>query len=253
MSLVHLDRDEIEKVGESFVMSIELSAKKTALTLLACAMVLWIMNALTLMLEFGYGRDFAMGFVPMFRLNFEANLPTFFSTLLLVAASLSCFAIGRATLPTDKASGLRWLTLAAIAFILSADEAAQIHELFDKNAGWAEPFFEPTGMLLEPWVVAYGFLALAVSLLFAPFILKLQPRLRNMLILAGALYVGAAIGFEMIGAVERGGSGETLRYETINSIEEMLEMTAVIIAIYALLRFGSENFGWRCITISGDQ
>lgn len=234
-------------------MSIELNAKKFALILFCCAVALWGMNALTLLLEFGYGRDFAMGFVPMFRLNFEANLPTFFSTLLLVTASLSCFAIGKATSQNDKASGWRWLALAGIAFLLAADEAAQIHELFDKNAGWTEPFFEPSGVLLEPWVVAYGILALVVSITFAPFIFKLQPRLRNALILSGGMYVGAAIGFEMIGAVERGGAGETLWYETVNSAEEMLEMTAVIIAIFALLRFGIEEFSWRRIEISGSK
>ena len=209
--------------------------------------ILSALNGLTLVAEFGFGRDHVKGLVPMFRLNEEGNIPTFFSASMLLFISIVMILIWRA----GGKARWQWLALSGVAAFMACDEAAQIHEMLDHNREWTNGLFEPTGALVGPWVVVYGLIVLAFVAVFLQFYLRLPRKTRLLLGIAGALYVGGAIGLEMIGAAEWSRNEASLVFEIINSGEEMMEMTALAIAIYALIDYAQRQFGWRRIVLAG--
>ncbi len=234
-------------------LSLTIRPRTIAAALLSVIAVLSVLNALTLVAEFGFGHDYVKGLSPMFRLNAEGNIPTFFSALLLLSAAAICAAVAIAARRTGGRDWTGWAGLAAIALFLTLDEAAQIHELLDRNRGWAESFVRTEGVFLGPWVIAYSALVLIVAVVYLPMFLRFASRYRRLFATAAALYVGGAIGVEMIGATQWSLDGDLLAFEVINSIEEMMEMTALTIAIYALVSYAQETFGWRRLTLSGDD
>lgn len=69
-----------------------------------------------------------MGLLGFFDLGSEANLPTFFSALNLVLAGLLLTVIARHDAQATGHKPWAWGVLAFGFFLMSADEAAQIHE-----------------------------------------------------------------------------------------------------------------------------
>ena len=74
----------------------------------------------------GFGHDYVYGLVPLFDLNREANVPTFYSALVL----LFCSVLLRIVACTQKGTHrfLGWGVLAAVFLFLAADEVLAIHE-----------------------------------------------------------------------------------------------------------------------------
>lgn len=228
---------------------IEIAPYKIAGALLVIIAGLAFMNVITLVVEYGYGHDFAKGFVPMFRLNAERNIPTFFSASLILSTSIMCFVVSRAQKPVDTVLSRYWRILSFIALFLAFDEAAHIHEIADDNKEWTTGLFEPTGVLDGPWVVLYGAFLVVFVAYFLRFYLKLATRFRVIFGAAGGIFVAGAIGFEMIGAAEYSVLGETLKYEIINSIEECMEMIGVTLALFGLTTYLREELGLRDVLI----
>ena len=62
---------------------------------------------------------------------------------------------------------------------------------------------------------------------------------------AGLMFVAGAIGLEMIAAQEWTQHRESLSFVVLNSFEEMMEMSAIIIVIYGALNYMQDEFGWH--------
>lgn len=92
----------------------------------ACLAVLGLAGQLSKYL-LGHGRLF--GFVPLFDLNGEANIPAWFSAMGLLTASLLLALIASATRTTAGRYVRHWWGLALVFAYVSLDEAASIHEL----------------------------------------------------------------------------------------------------------------------------
>ena len=60
---------------------------KIILALITLVVVMTILHLLGLYLNFSLGYITAMGFIPLFNFEVEANIPTFLSTLFLLASS----------------------------------------------------------------------------------------------------------------------------------------------------------------------
>jgi hypothetical protein len=68
------------------------------------------------------------------------------------------------------------------------------------------------------------------------FVLHLSPPVRDRVIVAGSLYVGGALGMEMVGAYYASTiSTETIRYALSALIEETMEMLGIVLFIHGLL------------------
>jgi hypothetical protein len=76
------------------------------------------------------------------------------------------------------------------------------------------------------------------------FFWALPSRLRTWLGVAGVIYVVGALGFEMLGAAivsahggVEGGGLEAWQHAASYTVEELLEMTGILMAIHALLEY----------------
>lgn len=184
-----------------------------------------------LVFRLGFGHDHVRGFVPLVDLNGEFNVPAVFSTLLFFAASglLGLIAAGARR---RGESWWVWAGLAAAFAFLGVDELLQFHERMNRLRlpGFTSPF------LAFPWVVWYGLFAGALGLALIPFLRRLPGRTRVRCLGAAALYLGGALGFEMLGAAEYARHGLTdWHYAALYTLEETFEMAGLALFIHALV------------------
>lgn len=189
-----------------------------------------------------------MGLRRLFNMDGEGTLPAWFESTLMLAASalLAIIATGKQRSGDRFRSG--WWILAAGFLYLSADESASIHELLNR-AGHALPI-ATDGLLDAPWVVFGMAGALVVGIGYLRFLAHLPPATRWGFVLAGACFLGGALGVEMLSAaladahgLEAQPSGWEQRgdfpieYMWHIVVEESLEMLGVILFIDALLGY----------------
>lgn len=178
------------------------------------------------------GYDHLLGLLPLFDFNGEGNLPTLFSVLLLAGAAALLFLLGAADVPAARRG---WYWLGAVFVFLALDEGAGIHD------GLALPLrtlLGTDGILYFAWVIPYALLAGAVFVASIPLLRRLAATTRNLFLLAGALYVGGALGIELVEGwqVTRDGGHKRALFFAWVALEETLEMIGLAVFIHALLR-----------------
>ena len=115
---------------------------------------------------------------------------------------------------------------------MALDEGLGFHELLTIPLRWR---LDATGPLFFAWVIPAIVLVALIGLFYCRFLLSLPSRSRRLFILAAAVYIGGVLGMEMVGSNYYYQYGKTLTYGIIASIEEVFEMTGIVIFIYALL------------------
>jgi hypothetical protein len=219
---------------------LRLGAGQAARLLAWCVAALAAGHLGTGAVHYGLGFDRQLGLRPLLNLNGEANLPAWFSAALLLAAAAVLAVIWRTT-PAGAGSGRRyWAVLAAVFVFLSADEAAEIHEMLNP----LREHFGNGGLLYWAWVVPYGIAGLALVAAYARFLTRLPSRTARLFVASGVLYVGGALVLEMAGGMvmDRVGRG-TLPVVALYTLEELAEMSAVVLFIYALLDYLAQRDG----------
>lgn len=122
--------------------------------------------------------------------------------------------------------------------MLSLEEAIDLHVRLSGPVSRA--FDLGGGALREAWVVPAGLGLVALGALLLPFLSRLPRHLAARLLLAAALYIGGAVGFEIIGQAIFVTSGAGVLSGLANLVEETLEPAAVLLLIHALGRHLSE-------------
>lgn len=169
-----------------------------------------------------------------FDLDTEGNLPAFFSAALLVLAS-GLLALTAALERNGKQRPF-WGAL-AVGFVLMAyDEWTARHEQFivpmrELLGEWnlALPVF------YFAWVVPGTALIAVVSIVFAGFLKRLPRDTRVRFLVAGALYLGGAVGMEMVGSYHYATFGDSMTQAMIAAVEEALEMSGAIYFVHSIL------------------
>jgi hypothetical protein len=185
--------------------------------------------------KYGYGHDYQYGLVRLLDLHQEANLPTWFSSTLMLICAALLFLIAAVEKAQRDRFARYWGALGAVFVVLSIDEAAGVHE--DIAIPLREAF-HASGLLYYTWVIPAMLFLVVLSIVYARFLLAV-PRLSGALfVLSGSLYVLGAVGMEMLSGAEHfaGGTRETLRYAVLAGMEESLEMLALALFAYALSR-----------------
>jgi hypothetical protein len=228
--------DRVDKkleAGSPTKVDLELIPSQVALALGGVAVALVVANILLMVAKFGFGHGHFYGLASLFHLDRESNIPTLFSSclLLLNAALLGLFAY------LERLSGASyrpWVLLALIFCFLSVDETARIHERLGVPVGVA---LDTSGIFSFAWTIPYGILTALLAAIYLPIIWPLERRLRYLLLLSGGLYVGGAVGFEMIGSAlwDSFQSYETVWYAISVTCEESLEMAGLILFMYTLM------------------
>lgn len=170
----------------------------------------------------------------LFDLQGENNIPAIFSALLLLLASGLLLFIYR----TGKGAGRAhyWRLLSLIFFFLALDEAFAIHETISLSTGFLIPK-NSGGWFGWAWVIPYGIATLLICLYFLRFLMQLPIRTARFFIAAGGLYIFSALCLEMFESFLFANWGWTLLFRIVSDAEEVLEMSGVILFLYALLDY----------------
>ena len=191
--------------------------------------VLLICRLLGLYSRFVLDHDFVFGLVPLFDTDLEGNVPSWYSSSLLLAASGMALLCRHAD--GDRRRRAYWGGLTAIFLYMSLDEAARLHEQIGNLTALLSG---RAGMLLFPWVLPFGILALVVGALYLRFLFRLPVHTAATFVAAGALYVGGALGMEIVQAlyVGSGGLSQSRTGQLVSTAEEFMEMGGASLFIY---------------------
>ena len=186
-----------------------------------------------------YVFDYREPWTRIFNLDREMNIPTWYSGLMLV----SCGLIIRGIFSIKKSQSDRWWrqwrTLSIIFFILAFDEIASIHEILIID-DLADALNLPS-FWHSVWVIPGTILVAIFIWKYWKFILYLPNQLKRYFIIAISVYVGGALGMEMVGSYYDGIDGQqNLVYAMLATIEEVMEMMGCVIFIYGLLTYLGE-------------
>jgi len=176
-----------------------------------------------------------------FDLGHEPSIPAFYSSfaLLLAAVLLAVIAIGERR--RNVADWTYWAVLALLFAGMSLDEMVMFHEMFVNSL---RDSFQLRGILYFSWVIPGLITVAVVGICYLKFLLRLDAITRRLFILAASLFVGGAIGMEMIAGivVERHGVA-SIGHLVVQTIEETCEMVGVVVFIYALLSYVEKQWG----------
>jgi hypothetical protein len=163
--------------------------------------------------------------LPKLSLSYEGNVPTWFSSSLLLVCALVAGAIANARPAWHR----HWWGITGMLAWMSLDEAAEMHEHL---AG----LFGTGGVLYFDWVIPAAVLVLAVGVLYLPFVRALAPATRTRLIVAAVIYIGGALFMELpLGWWTEQHGNEGLTYGLIDWVEETMEMIGASLALVALV------------------
>ncbi len=221
-------------------MNLVVSPKRVTQILTFIVLFLTLENLAALFLFDYLSYPWLMSVQKVFDVTFERNIPTWYasSTLLLSAFILAIIAFAK------KKEGARfvlhWTAMSFIFLYLSFDEAFEVHE------GWIIPlrtYFGAGGFFHFAWVIPAIAFVLIFVLAYLRFLIDLPVSTRRLFLIAGALFVGGALGLEMFQGYYLLNYG---MYNTpfliITTVEEFLEMLGIVVFIHALMSYmSSEN------------
>lgn len=188
--------------------------------------------------------EYSDTFIELFNLDLENNVPTWFSSSLLLANAALLALIAFATFRLSDRWRWHWCGLAVVFVFLSLDEAAMLHE----RAVFLREIFNLSGLLYFAWIIP-AMLCLAIfACIYLRFTLALPPKTLMYFGAAALLYVGGALGMEMIAGdhVSQFGRGNLL-YGMMVIGEECLEMLGQVVFFYALANYAVSR--WESIVI----
>ena len=214
-------------------MQISLNRSKIIKFLSFVALVLIFIHVNILVIYFIVNDPDKFDFVRMFDLDMERNVPTLFSSAILLISGFLFYLLSKTPNEVKKGSRRYWLGLSFVFTFLAFDESAKIHE---QLGDFTERFVDASGYLHYPWVISYSILVLILAAFYLQFFLKMEKKVFWSFMASAVIYIGGAIGFELIGANESSLHGtDTILYSIYYTIEESLEMFGVIYLIYILL------------------
>lgn len=232
-----LEMDAISAL-RSHPLEIYLSPQITAKFLLKIVVFLTIASLVTnlckLYLPEYFGRDFLR---MLFNLDSEKNIPSAYSAGTILFCSILMAIIALAQNLAGNKNFRAWIGLSLVFMYLSIDELMGIHELLIEPL---RDIFNASGFLYYAWVIAGVIFVLIFLLVFGRFITSLPAKTQRLFIIAGTIYVGGAIGCELISGYYADYYNHTdIIFVLLTTVEEVMEKLGIIIFIYALLSYMS--------------
>jgi hypothetical protein len=186
----------------------------------------------TELLQHGPLPDLDEDLVALFSLSYEGNLPTWYSSALLLACAVTLGVIAPSAPLRERRY---WSLLAAVFGYLSIDEAVGLHEQLNELVHLGGPLY-------FGWILPAGAALLLLGLAYLRFLVQLPAETRRRFILAGVLYVGGALFMEIpLGMWTEAHGDAGLGYSLIDFVEESLEMTGASVFLLALLRHAAAH------------
>ncbi|MDP8222610.1 MAG: hypothetical protein P9L99_04565 [Candidatus Lernaella stagnicola] len=199
--------------------------------LFATNLLLLVAGLASQVVKYVFHHDYAHGLIPLFDLNAEANLPTWYSSMLLFAAALVA---GRYAARIGTPRRRQWAMLSAVLLAFSVEEIASLHE---QGSEAMQAALGLSGVFFYAWVIPGMAVVALLAVVFFTFFRDMEPKLRRGLILGSLVFFGGALGLEMVGGALESAAGtrETLTYAIWAAAEESCEMFGSTIWLLTLL------------------
>lgn len=182
----------------------------------------------------GSANSGAISFVAnRFNHDVEVSIPTIYNYFLLVS-NFGLLTLIYVTIRSNKESGARfWLILAVVFFLMGYDEAASVHE---RLIGPMASVLPQSPFLTFAWTPVGAAVALA-AVAFSFWLRRyVAPEVVRLMVVAGAIYLSGALGFETLGGWIDFYHGRSSNYYFVAIIEESFEMLGMVVFGYGLLR-----------------
>lgn len=219
---------------------INLSPRKAFITLLSIVGIITLLHLIgQYVIFFMEPGALTSAIMSKFDMGIEVSIPTWYAQILLLTAGLLFAYIAYLKFLTKDKYRFYWAFLSLLFVYLSIDEGSGLHELLGmldiaNRLGIQSTYFA------FAWVVPMIPVLLVVGVSLFRFWLKLPKRTRWYFALAAVIFVGGALGVEMLSADYRffKAGEENFTYRGLFAIaEEGLEMIGVAVLIYALLDY----------------
>lgn len=215
-------------------MVIAYERKKVVGGLVTFSLVLIALSILANILTYVFGHGFLYGLIPEFNLDKENNIPTIFISLLLAGAAFLFWIVGKDAQNRLEPYHRRYGVITGVLVFMALDEMSSLHELLI-NPLQATGLF--SGAFHFSWVVVYIPLLLLFGLWMLRFYLSLSRDMKLGLFLAAVVYVGGALGIEMVGGMIASSRGEAnLLYGLTTTLEESFELFGLLLLWNTLLK-----------------
>lgn len=179
----------------------------------------------------GVSNEMLSSVLRRFDLDSELNFPAFFSSVIILFASQLFFVIYHNC--RERQFERYWLYLSFIFLVLALDEATSMHEQLIEPLRIA---FNLEGLLYFSWVLPALLFLLIFVAVYLRFFLSLAVTFRKHFLLSALMYVGGAVGLEMVGGAYAEQMVEVdFTYKMITTLEETLEMMGIILLIHTQL------------------
>lgn len=200
-------------------------AQRTFRVLALIALTLFVLTQVSIAL------DQSSALLLRFDTGYEANVGTWFSSAMWLAAGGLACAIGGAGRRRQDSTANRWLLLGGLFTLLALDETGQLHEvtvgpLIDAVERFTGLAHGPARLIA---VGCVGMVLVAFGAWLWPWMRSLPSALRWRLVFAGTVFVGGSVGLEVVSRL----------YETpyLSPFEELAEMLGVALLVMALLPY----------------
>jgi hypothetical protein len=177
-------------------------------------------------------------YVPELDVGAEGSIAAWLSSSALLACAAALAWLARRDGPARRRA---WWGLALVFACLSLDEAASVHE---KAIDPLQSALGTSGPLLYAWVIPGAVAVGAVGLAFVPFLRRLERATAGLFLAAGGLYVGGALGFEVLsGALAPESGPPGWPYVLVATTEELLEMLGITLFLASTARYSATALG----------
>lgn len=211
--------------------------------LIVMTVLLLVASTVVKSMNVAWGNDYIFGLLRVLWVDEEGNLPTWFSSTLLLSSSVLAFLIGVAR-RYQRLPHAGWLVLAGLVLGLSIDESASIHEIstrYAKGAGGLGLF--PEDGATFAWVVYALPLIIIGGWFGARFLRTLDAPVRNRLGIGLVVWMTGVFGIEALTGQLVGLQTRTWTYLVLATLEEGAEMIGAIVFIDGLLVQLSNHVG----------
>jgi len=219
---------------------INIKPKKVVFILGFIIILLVFASVVVQLMKFAAGSKSLYGLASRFDLDGEGNIPNYFSSILLLFSAFLLAIIAAIKKKGNKPYAYHWVFLSIIFVHLSIDEMICIHESWIRSM---RIIFDAKGIFYFAWVIPGLVVVLVLAAFFYRFLFNLVLKSRLLFMIAAIVYVGGVLGCELIGGWYVFHFGKiNFTYNMIAMIEEVLEMTGIVLFIYALLEYMQNEF-----------
>lgn len=212
--------------------------------------LLLVAHLVVVAVRFGTGHPYVFGLVPLFDLDEESNVPTCFSSFLILFCAVLVAVIAIVKRRQQGAFVRQWTALAGILLYLSIDEASGIHELLSLPT---QRLIDTRGPLYYAWVVPGVILVIVFAISFWRFVWHLPLTTRRLFFLSAAVFLVGALGIELLGGWQNFLHGRSnVTYRLLAMVEEGFEMAGMLLFAYALLDYWCGHVGVVSFQVGGE-